>query len=155
MKILFVCLGNICRSPMAEGLMKSKIENRSLQNLAVDSAGTSNYHIGESPDKRMTETAAMHGIYLSSRARQFKQKDFDEFDCIIPMDQSNKNNILKLARNDKDKNKVILMREYDEKSKGSDVPDPYFGGQKGFEEVYEILDRSTEKLLNSILEYGS
>ncbi len=138
---------------MAEGLLQSKIEERNLDNLGVDSAGTSNYHLGEIPDNRMMETAAQKGILLTSRARQFEVKDFDDFDYIIPMDKSNKIDILKLARNEQDRNKVTLMRDYDEQARGSDVPDPYFGGQKGFLEVFEILDRSTEKLLESILEH--
>ncbi|QNL22174.1 low molecular weight phosphotyrosine protein phosphatase [Hyphobacterium sp. CCMP332] len=151
-KVLFVCLGNICRSPMAEGLMISKIKARGIDHIDVESAGTSNYHIGEMPDNRMLETAAQNGIILESRARQFSMLDFEKFDYIIAMDKSNKADILKLARNDEERKKVRLMRDFDDKSDENDVPDPYFGGHKGFEYVFDILERSSENLLNSILE---
>lgn len=150
-KILFVCLGNICRSPMAEGLMAEKIEKRGLAHLKVDSSGTSAYHLGELPDERMRQTARQRGIELTSRARQFAEDDFEAFDYIIAMDKHNKQNILKLAEKESHRDKVYLMRDFDEQAPGADVPDPYFGGQRGFDEVYEILDRSTEKLLEMIL----
>ncbi|MEQ8517958.1 MAG: low molecular weight protein-tyrosine-phosphatase [Cytophagales bacterium] len=151
-KVLFVCLGNICRSPMAEGLMISKIKAKGIDHIEVDSAGTSNYHIGEMPDNRMMETAAHNGIILDSKARQFSRVDFEEFDYIIAMDKSNKSDILKMARNDEERQKVHLMRDFDDNSAESDVPDPYFGGQKGFADVFDILERCSENLLNSILE---
>ncbi len=152
-KVLFVCLGNICRSPMAEGLMISKINAKGVDYIEVDSAGTSNYHIGEMPDNRMMETAAQNGIILKSKARQFSKADFEKFDYILAMDKSNREDILNLAQSDMDRKKVHLLRDFDDKSVGADVPDPYFGGQKGFENVFEILDRSVNNFLNSILEH--
>jgi protein-tyrosine phosphatase len=151
-KILFVCLGNICRSPMAEGMMKHLVKEQKLENeFFIDSAGTAAYHIGNLPDSRMRATAARHGINLDSKARQFKTHDFDDFDLIVAMDSSNKSNILKLARNKQDEEKVKMMRAFDEASfRFDDVPDPYYGGDAGFENVYQILKRSCGNLLKEL-----
>jgi protein-tyrosine phosphatase len=139
---------------MAEGLFANKVNRLKLENFKIESAGTSRYHIGQLPDSRMRETALQKGVELISRARQFKVEDFENFDLILAMDRSNFQDIVKITKDEKYKSKVHLMRDFDEKNPGSDVPDPYFGGQKGFEEVYNILDRSTQKLLDSILENG-
>ena len=151
MRVLFVCLGNICRSPMAEGLFIEKVKTYKIKGVEIDSAGTGNYHIGEFPDERMRETALSKGIKLESRARQFQKNDFEKFDMIIAMDRQNKSNILSLAKNETERKKVHLMRDFDLMDDIPDVPDPYFGGQSGFENVYDILDRSTENLIQHIL----
>lgn len=154
-KVLFVCLGNICRSPMAEGLFIHKIKERGIEGrFGVDSAGTSGWHVGEPADSRMRQTAQNRGVYLPSRSRKLLPEDFREFDYIIGMDASNMSNIIRLEEDYPDpanKASVVKMRDFDPKAPGADVPDPYHGGQKGFEEVYDMLDRSTETFLNHLL----
>ncbi|MCI4669925.1 MAG: low molecular weight phosphotyrosine protein phosphatase [Bacteroidia bacterium] len=155
-KVLFVCLGNICRSPMAEGLFIHKVNERGLQDrFEIDSAGTSGWHQGEPADSRMRGVARGHGVNLPSSSRKLLAEDFREFDYILGMDASNMRDIEDLARegrSSENKAELIKMRDFDEHAKGADVPDPYYGGQKGFEDVYEMLDRSTEALLDYILE---
>ncbi|WP_045457306.1 low molecular weight protein-tyrosine-phosphatase [Sporocytophaga myxococcoides] len=152
-KILFVCLGNICRSPMAEGVFKKVIENKGVSHkFYCDSAGTSAYHIGALPDERMRATAMERGIILDHCARQITVKDFDNFDYILAMDTSNYNNIKSLT-NDKFKHdKVLMMRSFDSIKSTVDVPDPYYGGMSGFTEVYEILWRCCNNFYNHIEE---
>ena len=141
MKILMVCLGNICRSPMAEGIMRNLGEKK----IEVDSAGTADYHIGSQPDKRMIATAFEHGIDISNMsARQFQSDDFDSFDVIFAMDSSNYRNIISLAKNDNDRQKVKMMLE------NGNVPDPYYGRDKGFEQVYQLLHKACQNFLDSI-----
>lgn len=140
-----VCLGNICRSPMAEGILKTKIDGL---NIEVDSAGTSAYHEGENPDSRAVHTLRKKGINISNLvARQFTVADFDQFDLIFTMDSSNYRNVLEMARDEADREKVRML--VNELYPGSDgeVPDPYFGGSQGFEDVYQLLDEATDKLL--------
>lgn len=150
-KILFVCLGNICRSPLAEGIFKKIIVENKLENkFSVDSAGTSDYHIGEDPDPRTFETARKYDISLESKGRQFNTEDFDKFDYIIVMDESNYEDVIALSRDDEDRNKVRFMRDFDPEMKEINVPDPYFGEKDGFREVYEILERSCKKFLKSL-----
>ena len=145
-----VCLGNICRSPMAEGLLSKKVANHKLP-VEVDSAGTSGYHIGEKPDSRMIETAKSFGVTIDNlKARKFSVADFDNFDIIYAMDASNYSNIILLARTDTDKNKVHLLLNELEPGKNLDVPDPYFGGEKGFFAVYNMLDAATDKIIEKI-----
>lgn len=150
MRILMVCLGNICRSPMADGLMRKKVQDNQLD-VYVDSAGTANYHVGGAPDTRMTATAKSKGIDISGlKARQFIVSDFDAFDLIYVMDQSNFNNVVRLARNKTDIQKVQLILELRTSPHEIEVPDPYYGGQDGFEHVYQLLDESTDIILKRL-----
>lgn len=151
MKILMVCLGNICRSPMADGIMNHKAQEYDL-NIEVDSAGTSAYHIGEAPDKRQQATALERGIDISDlRARQFVQSDYDEFDLIYAMDESNYNNMLALSRNDSDREKVKMILNESYPGKNMSVPDPYYGGDQGFIHVYELLNDACEVVAQKIM----
>lgn len=139
-KILMVCLGNICRSPLAEGILASKLPKDKFQ---IDSAGTGNYHIGKLPDHRSIATAQKKGLDITNqKARQFSGKDFDEFDYIFVMDSSNYDTVIELAKNDVQRNKVRLILEDLFPGENVDVPDPYFGLQNGFETVYEMLDET-------------
>lgn len=150
MNILMVCLGNICRSPLAEGILRDKVEKLNL-NVSIDSAGTAGYHIGEKPDSRMRATALSFGISLEDlRARQFVASDFDKFDIIYAMDSSNYNNICSLARNESDKQKVQLILNELEPGKNLAVPDPYYGGQQGFIDVFNLLDKATDKIIEKL-----
>ena len=137
-KVLMVCLGNICRSPLAEGIMLKLIKENNI-NMRVDSAGTSDYHIDEAPDKRTIANAANHNVDLKTlRARQFKASDFDKFDKIYVMDKSNMANVLALATNEEHKTKVDLLLNASNPGMNLEVPDPYFGGEQGFEDVFQI-----------------
>jgi len=147
-KVLMVCLGNICRSPLAEGILQSKINT---DNISVDSAGTGAYHIGNLPDKRSIEVARKYGINITNqRARKFTVKDFDNFDFIYPMDESNYQNILLLARNKEDESKVKMIMNEVYPNENNSVPDPYYGGNQGFENVYKMLDKACEIIVNKL-----
>ena len=149
-KILFVCLGNICRSPLAEGIFKHKIEQKNLEDqFLIDSCGTSAYHVGNPADSRMRETAFRYGVLLTSKARQLKPADLNEFDYIIAMDNQNLTDILRY-KNKHSKSTIHLMREYDLNSPKNDVPDPYYGGITGFENVFNIVNHCCENFLNKI-----
>lgn len=145
-KILMVCLGNICRSPLAEGIMLKLIKENGL-NMKVDSAGTSDYHINEAPDKRTIANAAKHNIDLKPlRARQFKVSDFEKFDKIYVMDKSNMANVLALATNDIQKAKVDLLLNASDPGTDLEVPDPYFGGEQGFEDVFQMVYKACQHI---------
>jgi protein-tyrosine phosphatase len=147
MKILMVCLGNICRSPLADGLLRHKVAQKNLP-ISVDSAGTNGYHIGNAPDIRTQQNARKHGVDLSFlRARKFVVEDFDLFDRIYAMDKSNYSNILSLARNEEDKAKVTMLLSLLPEGYEQEVPDPYFGGEEGFEHVFQLLDKATDILV--------
>ena len=150
MKILMVCLGNICRSPIADGLLRRKVVENNLD-VEVDSAGTIALHAGSAPDKRMITTANKRGTDISTlRARQFTVSDFDTFDLIFAMDNSNKSNILKLARNSDDEQKVHLLLSAITNREEANVPDPYYGDMSDFEHVSDLVDDATEVLIEKI-----
>lgn len=141
-----VCLGNICRSPLAEGIMQSKIDTHQL-NWEVDSAGTSSWHIGELPDNRSINTAGDHGLDITNqRARQLKNEDFLKFDLILAMDSSNYNDIRKLAENEAQKEKVHMIMNFVKPGYNQVVPDPYWD-DNGFETVYQMLDLACDKIV--------
>ena len=145
-KILFVCLGNICRSPLAEGIMLKLISDKKLD-LIVDSAGTAKFHVGEAPDARTITNAKNHDVNLTAlRARQFSEKDFDEFDTIYVMDNSNMANVLGLSKNEIQSQKVELFLNTLHPNKNMEVPDPYFGGDEGFEDVFNMIYATCEKI---------
>jgi protein-tyrosine phosphatase len=149
--VLFVCLGNICRSPLAEAIFKNKIRSRGLDALIeADSCGTSNYHIGGSPDPRTIDNAVKNGITIEHSGRQLCDADLKNFDFILAMDKSNYQNILRLPESKSVAHKVQLMRDFDPQHKGGEVPDPYHGGEKGFQEVFDILDRSMDSFIDHI-----
>ena len=149
-KILMVCLGNICRSPLAEGLLASKLPK---DKFFVDSAATGTSHIGHKPDQRSIQTAQKKGLDISNqKARRFTSRDFDEFDYIFVMDNSNYDDVIKLAGNDGHKRKVQLILNELFPGDNVDVPDPYYGLQNGFDMVYEMLDETCDILSKKLIE---
>lgn len=153
-KVLFVCLGNICRSPLAEGVFNHLINEKGLAHkFGCDSCGTSNYHIGEQPDPRTSSNAKKNGITLVHSARQFSEADFHEFDYIVAMDSSNFDNIKRVVGNAVEgSDKLLMIREFDQLRDSMDVPDPYYGGSQGFQNVFDILMRSCNGLLQNLSE---
>ena len=148
MKILMVCLGNICRSPLAEGILTHKIQHL---NIKVDSAGTAGYHIGKLPDERSIEIAEKYNIDLTKqRARQFSRADFDDFDIIYAMDTNNYTHLISLANNETERNKVRLILNEVNPEKFESVPDPYYGGDDGFQNIYNILNDACNKIISQI-----
>jgi protein-tyrosine phosphatase len=152
-KVLFVCLGNICRSPVAHAVFEHLLQQINLQDIIkADSAGTAAYHAGEKADSRMRATALEHGVDITHIARQFRRSDFDSFDLILAMDSQNMRDILKIAVNDEQRSKVKLFRTYDPQAGSNmDVPDPYYGGAEGFENVFVIVERTGKVLLDSLM----
>ncbi len=150
MKILMVCLGNICRSPLAEGIMRKKLEIHRIEG-EVDSAGTANYHIGEQPDIRAIKKAAKYGIDISKHSgRQISTDDFDRFETIYVMDLSNLHHVHQLARNINDKNKVKTILDIVYPNQNKEVPDPYYGDDDAFENVYHMLSLACEKICKQL-----
>jgi len=140
-KILFVCLGNICRSPSAEAVFKALVDkNGDSNNFEIDSAGTSAWHVGEKADARMRRHAKNRGINITSISRKFEVEDFDHFDYIIAMDQENLDNLKQLAKNQSDLDKIQMMTNFSKKFNYGYVPDPYYGGDDGFDLVLDILE---------------
>lgn len=148
-KILMVCLGNICRSPLAEGILASKLPNELFY---VDSAGTGSWHIGHTPDKRSISTAQKNGLNITNqKGRQFTRADFDTFDYIFVMDNSNYNDVIHLAQNETQKNKVQLILNAIFPDENVDVPDPYYGVANGFDMVYQMLDEACEVIAERLI----
>jgi protein-tyrosine phosphatase len=154
MRILFVCMGNICRSPTAEGVMRALVREAGLEDrIEVDSAGTGGWHAGEPPDARSTETARRRGVALTGAARQVRPEDFEAFDLLVAMDRDNLQGLLALAPDDEAAEKVRLLREFDPRSAGApdlDVPDPYYGGDRGFETVLDLVQAACRGLLGEL-----
>lgn len=147
-----MCLGNICRSPLAEALFKHKVEHRNLEAfLEIDSCGTAGYHIGEPPDFRTIRNALKNGVKIDHLGRQLAEEDLEYYDYILAMDHSNYDNILRLPNASGHRNKIRLMREFDPDNRNAEVPDPYYGGEKGFQEVFDILNRSSESFLDHLV----
>lgn len=150
--ILFVCLGNICRSPAAEGIMQRLVEEKGQESLFhIDSAGIGAWHVGQRPDPRMRSHGADHGYDFSSRARQICREDFDRFDLIVYMDEENKADLLRLSPTPEAKGKIVPMASFFTRHPGAkDVPDPYYGGPRGFDHVIELLEDGCLGLLDSL-----
>ena len=156
-----MCLGNICRSPTAEGTMRALVREAGMEDeVALDSAGTGAWHVGEAPDKRATATARARGIALEGRARQVRAEDFDEFDLLVAMDRSNLRALREMAPDGQAREKVRLLREFDpegprEGEHSLDVPDPYYGAKGGFEEVLDLIEAANRGLLEHIRDGAS
>ena len=154
MRLLFVCLGNICRSPTAEGVMRHLVREAGLEDaVEVDSAGTGDWHVGSAPDRRATAAARERGIVLEGAARQVTLVDFDAFDLIVAMDASNRRDLERLAPDDTARAKVVALRDFDPlavEAGDLDVPDPYYGGDDGFGHVYDVVERACRGLLDHV-----
>ena len=143
-KVLMVCLGNICRSPLAEGLLKSKVDSDLVY---VDSAGTGGWHVGELPDSRSIEVARVNGLDISDqKCRKFIKQDFDDFDWIYVMDKSNYSDVMALAKTEAEGSRVAMILNESAPDINEEVPDPYYGGDHGFQHVYELLDDACEQI---------
>ena len=147
-RVLFVCLGNICRSPAAEGVLKAIVEESGeAARWQIDSAGTGGWHVGQLPDKRMRIHARRRGIELDHLCRQVKAHDFDDFDIIVPMDGDNETNLRRLARTPEDAEKIVPMAAFVDKAMRYDyIPDPYYEGAEGFELVLDLLESGCRKM---------
>ena len=153
MRILFVCLGNICRSPTAEGVVRRRVLERGLADVSLDSAGTGGWHVGAPPDPRSTAAAAARGVALEGAARQLSPADFARFDLLLAMDAENERALRRLAPGDAARAKVRRLREFDPVSAAAgdlDVPDPYYGGEGGFDHVLDLVEEASEGLLDDI-----
>ena len=153
-RICFVCLGNICRSPTSEGVMAHLLEQQGLADqVELDSAGTGGWHIGDPPDRRSAATARQRGMDLFGHSRQFKEIDFDRFDFIVAMDRSNLRALRNMAANETDIAKLSLLRSFDPTAPPmAEVPDPYYGGPNGFDEVLDICIRGCEGMIRHLQE---
>jgi protein-tyrosine phosphatase len=152
-RILFVCLGNICRSPTAEGVMRSLLHKADMEReVLIDSAGTGGWHIGSPPDSRAAAAAGERGIRLEGVARTVREEDFEDFDLLVAMDRENMSALRRLAPNEKARDKVHLLREFDPASNTADldVPDPYYGAPDGFDQVLDLVHAACEGLLEDI-----
>jgi len=150
-RLLFVCLGNICRSPAADGVMRDVVEKAGLSDrIEIDSAGTEGWHSGKLPDQRMRQAASTRGITLDHRARQFKAADLERFDLILAMDRDNERNIRTLDRENRHTAKIRLFCDFCTDHSEREVPDPYYGGPEGFEHVLDLIEDGCEGLLREV-----
>ncbi len=150
-KVLFVCLGNICRSPLAEALFKHKIKQLQwADQFIADSCGTGDYHIGSQPDKRTIASAEKHGVEIFHVCRQLTRFDLEEFHYILAMDKNIHQDILLMANSSSFDEKIFMMRDFDPLFPGADVPDPYHGGNREFQEVFGILNRSVDGFIEHL-----
>ncbi|MDR8390663.1 low molecular weight phosphotyrosine protein phosphatase [Aliifodinibius sp. S!AR15-10] len=150
-KIVFVCLGNICRSPTAEGVFQHIVNERGYQAyFEIDSAGTSAFHGGESANSKSQQIANKHGVQLHSKSRKFEYPDLEYYDLILAMDHDNLGNVKSLDRKNRFNEKIALMRDFDPQPGDGAVPDPYYGGMQGFENVFQVVKRSCEALLDEL-----
>lgn len=151
MKILLVCLGNICRSPAAEAALRSALAGAGLDGrVEVDSAGTGDWHVGEPPDRRMVEAARRAGLRLEGRARKVTPDDLADFDLVLAMDRDNLRTLQALAPGAEARGRIRLFREFEPGADGEDVPDPYYGGRAGFERVLEIVAAAAEGIVGHV-----
>lgn len=148
MRILMVCLGNICRSPLAEGIMRAKVQERGLE-WTIDSAGTGDWHEGNAPDNRAVAVAAKNGIDITQqKARKFDKEDFDNYDLILPMDTVNRDDLYELSSTMDKRDKIRLIMDVVYPNKNISVPDPYYGGDSGFDKVFDMLNEACEKVID-------
>ncbi len=154
-RLLFVCLGNICRSPSAENIMNHLIRQRGLAGqVTCDSAGTASYHVGSAPDRRMAQAAKAYGVELQGQARQFEAADFDRFDYILAMDRQNYRDIVALDPTGRCRDRVRLMCDFCRTHRDQEVPDPYYGGPEGFNYVVELLFDACEGFLDQLSDHS-
>jgi protein-tyrosine phosphatase len=152
-KVMFVCAGNICRSPLAHAMFDKVIQKEGVSHLfQTESSGTNGYHVGELPDPRTRENASGHSLAVDHISRKFEGDDLKDWDLLLVMDKSNYRNVMAKTTSQEEKNKVHLFREWDPQDAGAEVPDPYMGGTEGFEHVYQIVQRTTEHLVKDLVQ---
>lgn len=151
-----VCLGNICRSPLAEGILRKKLDEAGITHVEVDSAGTSGHHSGQNPDRRSIANARKNGVDISTLvSRKFTAKDFDRFDKIYVMDQENYHNVIALSHKEEHRSKVDLFLNISHPGKNKAVPDPWYGGEEGFQMVFDLVEDACTKLIMNIKSSGN
>ena len=151
-KIMFVCTGNICRSPLAHAVFAHKAAERGVADqYQLESSGLTAYHVGDNADPRMRRTAAQRGVNLDHMARRFMPRDLEHYDLVLAMDQGHFSDMRRMAADDNERAKIRMFREFDPEARdGAEVPDPYYGGARGFDDVYDIVERTTETLLDAL-----